>query len=58
MRYIPITANNTRTSTMTPSLKQVIEALLLQGFNKAQVLDTLAAEYWIDSSVTRFINSI
>jgi hypothetical protein len=43
---------------MTKSLKQVIEALLSQGFNKAQVLDTLANEYWIDSSVTRFINSI
>lgn len=43
---------------MTESLKQVIEALLLQGFNKAQVLDTLASEYWVDQSVTRFINSI
>jgi len=58
MRYSPITANNTRTSTMTPSLKQVIEALLAQGFNKAQVLDTLANEYWIDSSVTRFLSTI
>ena len=43
---------------MTQSLKQVIEALLLQGFNKAQVLDTLANEYWIDSSVTRFLATV
>lgn len=43
---------------MTTSLKQVIQALFTQGYNKAQVLDTLASEYWIDSSVTRFINSI
>lgn len=43
---------------MTQSLKAVIEALLAQGYNKAQVLDTLASEYWVDQSVTRFINSI
>lgn len=43
---------------MTKSLKQVIETLLAQGYNKTQVLDVLATEYWIDSSVTRFINSI
>ena len=43
---------------MTTSLKQIIETLIAQGLNKAEVLDTLAAEYWIDQSVTRFINSI
>ena len=43
---------------MTKSLKAVIETLLAQGYNKTQVLDVLATEYWIDSSVTRFINSI
>ena len=43
---------------MTKSLKAVIETLLAQGYNKAQVLDTLASEYWVDQSVTRFINSI
>lgn len=43
---------------MTKTLKQVIEALLSQGFSKAQVLETLANEYWIDSSVTRFLATI
>ena len=43
---------------MTKTLKQVIEALLAQGFSKAQVLETLASEYWIDSSVTRFLASV
>lgn len=43
---------------MTKSLKQVIETLLAQGLSKAQVLETLANEYWVDTSVTRFINSI
>lgn len=43
---------------MTPSLKQVIETLIAQGFNKAQVLDVLATEYWIDSSVTRFLATV
>jgi hypothetical protein len=43
---------------MTKTLKQVIEALLAQGFNKAQVLETLASEYWVDQSVTRFLASV
>ena len=43
---------------MTKTLKQVIETLLAQGFNKAQVLETLANEYWIDSSVTRFLATV
>jgi hypothetical protein len=43
---------------MTKSLKAVIETLLAQGLSKPEVLDTLAAEYWVDQSVTRFINSI
>ena len=43
---------------MTKSLKAVIEALLIQGYNKAQVLDVLATEYWIDSSVTRFLATV
>jgi hypothetical protein len=43
---------------MTTSLKQVIETLIAQGFNKAQVLDVLATEYWIDSSVERFLSTI
>ena len=43
---------------MTASLKSVIEALISQGFNKAQVLETLATEYWIDFSVTRFIATV
>jgi hypothetical protein len=43
---------------MTTSLKQVIQALLAQGYTKAQVLDVLATEYWIDSSVTRFLSTI
>jgi hypothetical protein len=43
---------------MTKTLKQVIETLLAQGFDKAQVLETLASEYWIDSSVTRFLASV
>ena len=43
---------------MTKTLKQVIETLLAQGFDKAQVLETLANEYWIDSSVTRFLATV
>jgi hypothetical protein len=43
---------------MTKTLKQVIETLLSQGFTKPQVLETLANEYWIDSSVTRFLSTI
>jgi len=43
---------------MTKSLKAVIETLLNQGLSKAEVLETLANEYWIDSSVTRFLASV
>jgi hypothetical protein len=43
---------------MTQSLKSVILALIEQGLSKPAVLDVLAAEYWVDPSVTRFINSI
>lgn len=43
---------------MTKSLKQVIETLLSQGYSKSQVLDTLANEYWVDQSVTRFLASV
>lgn len=43
---------------MTKSLKAVIETLLAQGMTKHQVLETLANEYWIDSSVTRFLSTI
>ena len=43
---------------MTNNLKAVIEALLHQGYTKPQVLETLASEYWIDSSVTRFLASV
>jgi hypothetical protein len=43
---------------MTQSLKAVIETLLAQGLSKSQVLETLANEYWIDSSVTRFLSTI
>jgi cytochrome c-type biogenesis protein CcmH/NrfF len=55
---ITFTATLTRNSTMTKSLKQVIEALLSQGYTKTQVLDTLASEYWVDQSVTRFLASV
>ena len=43
---------------MTKSLKAVIETLLNQGYTKPQVLETLANEYWIDSSVTRFLATV
>jgi hypothetical protein len=43
---------------MTKSLKQVIETLLAQGFTLIQVRETLATEYWIDSSVERFLSTI
>jgi len=43
---------------MTQSLKQVIETLLSQGLTKGQVLETLANEYWVDQSVTRFLATI
>ena len=43
---------------MSKSIKQVIEALFKQGLTKSQVLDVLASEYWIDSSITRFLSTI
>ena len=43
---------------MTKSLKQVIETLLAQGFTPVQVRETLANEYWIDSSVERFLATV
>jgi len=43
---------------MTNNLKAVIETLLSQGFTKPQVLETLANEYWVDQSVTRFLASV
>jgi len=43
---------------MTKTLKSVIEALLSQGLSKAEVLDTLANEYWVDQSVTRFLATV
>jgi tRNA A58 N-methylase Trm61 len=43
---------------MTKTLKQVIETLLAQGFTKPQVLETLANEYWVDQSVTRFLATV
>jgi hypothetical protein len=43
---------------MSKSLAQVIDALLAQGYNKPQVLDVLASEYWIDSSVTRYLATV
>jgi hypothetical protein len=43
---------------MTKSLKAVIETLLAQGMTKHQVLETLANEYWVDQSVTRFLSTI
>ena len=43
---------------MSKSLKQVIDALITQGYSKPQVLDVLASEYWIDSSVTRYLASV
>jgi hypothetical protein len=43
---------------MTKSLKAVIETLLSQGLTKHEVLETLANEYWIDSSVTRFLATV
>lgn len=55
---ITFTATLTRTITMTKSLKAVIETLLNQGYTKPQVLETLANEYWVDQSVTRFLASV
>jgi tRNA A58 N-methylase Trm61 len=55
---ITFTATLTRNSTMTKSLKAVIETLLNQGYTKPQVLETLANEYWVDQSVTRFLASV
>ena len=43
---------------MTTSLKAVIEALLAQGLDKPTVLDILSNEYWIDSSVERFLATV
>ena len=43
---------------MSKSLASVIDSLLAQGFNKPQVLEVLASEYWIDSTVTRYLSNI
>jgi len=43
---------------MSKSLAQVIDALLSQGMSKPQILDVLASEYWIDSSVTRYLSNV
>ena len=43
---------------MTNNLKAVIETLISQGFTLIQVRETLATEYWIDSSVERFLSTI
>ena len=43
---------------MTKSLKQVIETLIAQGFTLIQVRETLAAEYWFDASIERFLNTL
>lgn len=43
---------------MTQSLKSVILSLSAQGLSKPAILDVLASEYWIDSSVTRFVNTL
>ena len=43
---------------MTKTLKAVIETLISQGFTLIQVRETLTAEYWIDSSVERFLSTI
>lgn len=43
---------------MTKSLKAVIETLLAQGFTPVQVREALATEYWIDSSVERFLSTL
>lgn len=43
---------------MTQSLKSVILALADQGLSKPAILSILADEYWIDPSVTRFVNTL
>ena len=43
---------------MTKSLKAVIETLFAQGLTPTQVRETLANEYWIDSSVERFLATV
>ena len=43
---------------MTSSLKSVILALADQGLSKPVILSILADEYWIDPSVTRFVNAL
>ncbi len=43
---------------MTKSLKAVIETLIAQGFTPVQVRETLAAEYWFDTSVERFLSTL
>ena len=43
---------------MTKSLKAVIETLFAQGLTPVQVRETLAAEYWFDASVERFLSTL
>lgn len=43
---------------MTKSLKSVILTLADQGLSKADILTILADEYWIDPTVTRFVNAL
>jgi hypothetical protein len=43
---------------MSTSTKKTIDTLVSQGLTKAQVLEVLALEYYVDSLVLRYLSTI
>ena len=43
---------------MSTSTKKTIDALVLQGLTKEQVLEGLALEYYVDALVLRYLSTI
>jgi hypothetical protein len=43
---------------MSTSTKKTIDTLVSQGLTKAQVLEVLALEYYIDALVLRYLSTI
>ena len=44
--------------TMSTSTKKTIDALVNQGLSKAQVIEVLTLEYYVDALVLRYLSTI
>ena len=44
--------------TMSTSTKKTIDTLVSQGLTKAQVLEVLALEYYVDALVLRYLSTL